>query len=94
MTVLHVADDDVGVKDVAQTVHDGVLAGLLTQGVAHLARLGVIVPHAGPHALILFLRGIVVEAVQLGTVLTVADGVDILQQGVVRGNEQAVVAVQ
>ena len=67
----------------------------LSDRVAHDTGLCVIVPDAGPHAVLhVHLGGVIVEFEQLCLALAIGAGVDILEQCFVGGDEETVVGVE
>ena len=86
-----------GFKDILQTGADRTVATSVhdtSDAVAHRARCGVVVPHAGPDALVHRLRLIVVETIELSLRLTVGNGVDVLEQCAVGGDKEAVIGIE
>ena len=97
MTVFHIANHHMVIQNVVQTVQNGIflqfhaiLVGQHTDRVAHLARFRVIGVNTGIDAVLIRLAGIVVETQHLLLRTTVGDGVDIVLQGIVRRQEEAV----
>ena len=83
------------VENILQTVPDDIIVSHLINAVANLARLRVIVPDTGPDTLLLFhLRGIIVETHQLRLSLAIRTGINILQQGFIGRDEEAIVGIE